>query len=88
MMACIAHSLICYFNVELIKWNIPFDPLIYEAIQDISITFILMGVIFLQITMVAINIGLMYFSVKEIEDADDLQTRVQDLAHPKSMVKG
>ena len=88
MMACIAHSLICYFNVELIKWNIPFDPLIYEAIQDISITFILMGVIFLQITMVAINIGLMYFSVKEIEDAEDLQTRVQELAHSKSMVKG
>ena len=84
MMALISHTVITYFNVELIKWNIPFDPFIYELIQDFSITFFLILTVFFQIAMVAVNMSLMYFSYNEVETADDLQERLQQLSQPKT----
>ena len=84
MMALISHTVITYFNVELIKWNIPFDPFIYELIQDFTITFFLILTVFFQIAMVAVNMSLMYFSYNEIETADDLQERLQQLSTPKT----
>lgn len=84
MMALISHTVITYFNVELIKWNIPFDPFIYELIQDFTITFFLILTVFFQIAMVAVNMSLMYFSYNEIETADDLQERLQQLSTPKA----
>ena len=80
MLSLMAHSIICYFNIELIKWNIPFDPYIYEAVQDISVTFILIATVFLQICMVAINMGILYYSFYEIDTAEELRTRIQKLA--------
>ncbi len=79
MMSLMAHSIVCYFNIELIKWNIPFNPIIYEAIQDISITFILISTVFLQMTMIAINMGIMYFSFFEIDSASELKHRIKNL---------
>ena len=79
MVSLMAHSVICYFNIELIKWNIPFDPFIYEAVQDISVTFILIATVFLQICMVAINMGILYYSFYEIGTAGELRTRIQKL---------
>ncbi|HNI54486.1 MAG TPA: hypothetical protein PK511_08195, partial [Chitinophagales bacterium] len=79
MIVCLSHSLLCFFNVELLAWNVPFSPIIYEAIQDISITLFLIITLFMMIGMIAINMILMYFSINEIESADALQQRVLTL---------
>lgn len=82
MMACISHSIIAYFNIELIKWNIPFNNLVYEGIQDVSMTFMLITTIFIQIAMVIVNMGLLYFTYKETTTATELKERIEILNNP------
>lgn len=79
MLSLMAHSLICYLNVELIKWNIPFNAVLYETVQDVSITFILIATVFLQICMIAINMGILFYSFSEINSAHELRSRIQKL---------
>ncbi|HMZ90209.1 MAG TPA: hypothetical protein PLM90_12305, partial [Chitinophagales bacterium] len=74
---------LCFFNVELLAWNVPFSPIIYEAIQDISITLFLIITLFMMIGMIAINMILMYFSINEIESAGALQQRILTLKKNK-----
>ena len=83
MIVCLSHSLLCFFNVELLAWNVPFSPIIYEAIQDISITLFLIITLFMMIGMIAINMILMYFSINEIESAGALQQRILTLKKTK-----
>jgi hypothetical protein len=85
MMACLSHSLLCYFNVELLSWNIPFSELVYEAVQDISITLILIFTIFMMIGMIAVNMALLFFSLHEVETGDALQNRIKRLENPQKM---
>ncbi len=80
----IAHSLISFLNAELIKMNIPFAEEIYEAITIISITFIFLFIIFLQICMVTINMGLMYSGLYEIKTASSLKERIASLGKFKN----
>ncbi len=86
MMACIGHSLLSFFNIELIKWNIPFDALVYEAFQDLSITLIIMFTIFIQLAMIAINMGIMFLSFEETESATDLNERLTQLVNKKNTI--
>ena len=79
MLSFMAHSIIAYFNIELIKWNIPFDAKLYEAVQDITITFVLMVTVFLQICMIAINMALLYYSFYQVSSADELMIRIRSL---------
>ncbi len=88
MMACLSHSMLAALNVQLVTWNIPFDALLYEAIQDISITAGLMFTIFMMVGMMAVNMGLLMFSLRETETADDLQQRIQQLVTAKNQPNG
>jgi uncharacterized membrane protein SpoIIM required for sporulation len=83
MMACIGHSILCYINLELVKWNIPFNAKVYDAVQDITITTILMFTIFFQLILIGLNMGLTHFSINETETADELNERINTLTETK-----
>jgi len=80
----IAHSVISLLNAELVKMNIPFSSRVYEAVSVLSITITFTFIIFLQICMITINMGLMYFSVKEIHTAVHLKERLQHIGNKKN----
>ncbi|MEZ5013387.1 MAG: hypothetical protein R2794_03785 [Chitinophagales bacterium] len=84
MLALLAHSSIAFLHVELIKWNIPFNEDLYILFQNFSISWVLMLTVFFQIAMISVNFGLMYFSIKEINTADDLKSRLQVLSGNKN----
>ena len=73
-------------NVTLLSWNFPFKERVYEAIQDLSITCMLMLTLFMMIGMMAVNMGLLLFSNKEIDTASDLISRVEHINQNKRPV--
>ena len=88
MMACLSHSMLAALNVQLLSWNIPFDAQVYEALQDISIMAGLMFTIFMLAGMMSVNMGLLLFSLRETETAENLQQRIQHLLTAKKQQAG
>lgn len=82
--SCLSHSALSAINVQVLQWNIPFNDRVYEAIQDISISFMLILTLFMMVGMMAINMGLLLFSNKEVDTASDLVERIQKIGHKKS----
>lgn len=87
MIACLSHSVITAIHIQLVTWNIPFEAKLYEAIQDITITGTLMITIFAFVAMIASNMGLMLFSLRETESGNELRSRIQTQLFPKNSVK-
>lgn len=85
-LSCLSHSVIAQMNVTLLSWNFPFKERVYEAIQDLSITCMLMLTLFMMIGMMAVNMGLLLFSNKEIDTASDLISRVEHINQNKRPV--
>lgn len=82
-LSCLSHSVIAQINVTLLSWNFPFKERVYEALQDLSITYMLLLTLFMMIGMMAVNMGLLLFSNKEIDTASDLITRIDRLNQAK-----
>lgn len=88
MLIMLMQSILIYINIELIKWNIPFNQTVYTAIDNAFSMWILMSVVFLQICMVNINMGLTYFSLREIYSASGLRSRIARLGILKNQHPG
>lgn len=83
-LSCLSHSTIAQLNFILVSWNFPFEARLYEAIQDASITYTLLIILFMMIGIMAINMALMLFSNKEVDTASDLLARIEKLNLKKS----
>jgi hypothetical protein len=75
----ITDSGITYFHLELIKWNVPFDPILYAAISEIILICFMMLGVFILSTLFCYGMVLFFFSNVEAITARGLTQKIQDI---------
>lgn len=79
----ISDSVLLWFYLNLVTWVVHFDQSVMDQLSIILQTFISMYMLFLVATMLFIGFGLHYFSVKEINEANNLKERIQLIGQGK-----
>lgn len=75
----ITDSGITYFHLELIKWNVPFNPVIYKAISEVlMISFMMFGV-FILTALFSFGMVLFFFSNAEAITAHGLSQKIKEI---------
>ena len=79
----ITGSPLLWLYFEVMSWNLPFDPETVSVILTLSMVFLIYLGLYLLLPLLVLGAGLQYFSLKEVNEGNQLLTQIKQFEEGK-----